>query len=56
MQLEILKIYIEAYLKLKFIRPSKSLERALILFHKNSDGSQELFVNYQVINNLTIKN
>ena len=38
-ELEILKTYIETNLKNGFIRPSKSLTEALILFDKKSDGS-----------------
>ena len=55
-ELEILKIYIEIYLKTGFIRPSKSPAGALILFDKNPDGSLCLCMNYQGLNNLTIKN
>ena len=56
MELETLKIYIKTYLKTGFIWPSKSPAGALILFNKKSDGSLWLCVNYQGLNNLTIKN
>ena len=55
-KLETLKVYIENYLANRFIRPSKSLARAPILFDKKLDDSLRLFVNYQGLNNLTIKN
>ena len=56
MELENLKTYIETHLKIGFIRPSKSLAGAPILFNKKPDGSLWLCVNYQGFNNLTIKN
>ena len=55
-ELEILKIYIETYLKTGFIQPSKSLTGAPIWFDKKADGSFRLCVNYWNLNNLTIKN
>ena len=55
-ELETLKTYIETNLKKCFIRPSKSLARAPILFDKKPDGSLQLCVDYRGINNLTIKN
>ena len=55
-KLEILKVYIENNLANNFIRPFKSLARALIFFDKQSDNSLRLCVNYQGFNNLTIKN
>ncbi len=55
-ELETLKTYIETYLKTGFIRPSKSSARAPIFFDKKFDGSFYLSVNYQDLNNLTIKN
>ena len=55
-ELETLKTYIEINLANGFIRPSKSLARAPIFFDKKSDGSLQLCVNYQGLNNLTIKN
>ena len=55
-ELEILKTYIKNYLANGFIRFSKSLARALILFDKKSDGSLSLCVDYRGLNNLIIKN
>lgn len=55
-KLETLKTYIEIYLKTGFIQPSKSPAGALIFFDKKSDGSLRLCINYQDLNNLTIKN
>ncbi len=56
MKLEILKAYIENNLANGFIRPSKSLAGAPILFDKKLDGSLRLCVDYRGLNNLTIKN
>ena len=55
-ELETLKTYIETYLKIGFIRPSKSPVGASILFDKKLDGSLCLYVDYWGLNNLTIKN
>ena len=55
-ELETLKIYIETHLKTGFIRPFKSFASALILFNKKPDCTFRLCVNYQGLNNLTIKN
>ncbi len=55
-ELETLKTYIKTHLKTGFIRPSKSLVRAPILFNKKPDGSLCLCVNYRGLNNLMIKN
>ena len=49
-------MYIKTHLKTRFIRPSKPLAGAPILFHKKPDGSFQLCVNYRVLNNLMIKN
>ena len=55
-ELETLKIYIEIYLKTGFIWLSKSPPLvATILFDKKPDGSRHLCVDYQGLNNLTIK-
>ena len=43
-ELETLKTYIKTYLKTGFIRPSKSLVGAPILFDKKLNGSLRLFV------------
>ena len=55
-ELETLKAYIETNLANGFIRPSTSPAGAPILFDRKSDGSLQLCVNYQGLNNLTIKN
>ncbi len=55
-ELEILKAYIENHLTNGFIKPSKSPAEASILFDKKPDGSLRLYVDYQSLNNLTIKN
>ena len=55
-KLENLKIYIEIYLKIGFIWPSKSLANVSIFFNKKLDGSFCLCVNYRGFNNLIIKN
>ena len=54
--LETLKAYIETHLKTGFIQLFKSHTGVLILFDKKPDGSLRLYVNYQVLNNLIIKN
>ena len=56
MELETLKAYIETNLANGFIRPSKSPAGTPILFDRKSDGSLHLCVDYQCLNNLTIKN
>ncbi len=48
--------YIKNNLANGFIRPSKSPTETLILFDKKPDGSLQLCVDYQGLNNLTIKN
>ena len=55
-ELETLKTYIKTYLKTRCIQPSKSLAGAPILFDKKADGSPRLCVDYQELNNFTIKN
>ncbi len=55
-ELETLKAYIKNNLASGFIRPSKSFAGAPILFDKKPDGSLTLCVDYQALNNLTIKN
>ncbi len=54
--LEILKAYIKNNLANSFIRPFKSHARALIFFDKKPDRNLQLFIDYQDLNNLTIKN
>ena len=53
---ETLKTYIETNLVNGFIRPVKSPAGASILFDQKSDNSFWLYVNYQGLHNLTIKN
>ena len=55
-KLEILKTYIKTYLKTRFIQLSKSHLNTPILFDKKLDGNLPLYVDYQSLNNLTIKN
>ena len=55
-ELETLKAYIETNLANEFIRPLKSPANAPILFDRKLDGSLRLCVDYQSLNNLTIKN
>ena len=55
-ELETLKTYIKTHLKTGFIRPSKSPTDTPILFDKKLNGSFRLYVDYQGLNNLTIKN
>lgn len=54
-ELETLKTYIEIHLKIGFIRPSKSPVGASIFFNKKLNENLYLCVNYQGLNNLTIK-
>ena len=55
-KLDILKTYIKTNLANRFIRPFKSPAGAPILFDRKSNGFFWLCVNYQGLNNLTIKN
>lgn len=55
-ELEILKTYIKTHLKIVFILSSKSFVYALILFNKKLNNSFCLCIDYQGLNNLTIKN
>ncbi len=55
-ELEILKAYIENNMDNSFIKSSKSSTKALLLFDKKSDGNLRLCMDYQDLNNLTIKN
>ena len=55
-ELETLKTYIKNNLANRFIRPSKSPAGASIFFDQKSDGSFRLWVGYQDLNNLIIKN
>ncbi len=53
---ETLKTYIKTHLKTGFIRTSKSLVDTPIFFDKKLEGNFHLCINYQGLNNLTIKN
>ncbi len=55
-KLETLKAYIETHLKTEFIWSSKSSVGAPILFDRKPDSSFRLYVDYQDLNNLIIKN
>ena len=55
-ELETLKAYIETNLTNEFITLSNSPAGAPILFDRKSDGSFQLYVDYQSLNNLTIEN
>ena len=55
-ELEILKIYIEIYLKTGFIWPLKSSVNASILFDEKLDSTFQLCIDYWDFNNLIIKN
>ena len=55
MELEILKAYIKNNLFNGFIRLSKFPARAPIFFDKKLVGSLKLYMNYQNLNNLTLK-
>lgn len=55
-ELETLKTFIKIHLKTGFINPPKSLANIVILFDKKPDGNLCLYINYQGLNYLTIKN
>lgn len=55
-ELETLKIYIKTHLKIRFISLSKSPFSVFIFYNKKPDGSFYLYINYQGLKNLTIKN
>ena len=55
-ELETLKAYIKINLANGFIRLSKSPADAPILFKRKSNSFLQLYVDYQGLNNLTIKN
>ena len=54
-ELETLREFIEEHVNIGFIRPSKSLHGALILFIKKKDGSLRLCVDYRSLNCITKK-
>ena len=55
-ELELLKTYIKTNLASGFIKLFKCRAGVLILFVQKKDGSLRLCINYQELNNLTIKN
>ena len=55
-ELEVLRKYIEDYLRRGWIRRSKSSAGAPILFAKKKDGTLRLCVDYRGLNRITIKN
>ena len=56
MELEILKAYIKTHLKIGFIWLFKFPANGPIFFNKKPDDNLCLWVDYQGLNNLTIKN
>jgi hypothetical protein len=55
-ELKILREYLNAVLKKGWIRASKSLSTALILFVLKKDSSYRLYIDYRGLNKITIKN
>ena len=55
-ELETQKVYIKTHLKTRFMQPFKSPADASILFNKKPDGNLCLCIDYQDLNNFTIKN
>ena len=55
-ELGAMKTYIKDYLVNGFIRPSKSLAAAPVMFIKRPDGKLRLVVDYRGLNKVTIKN
>ena len=56
MELEIFKAYIKNNPANSFIQPSKSSARVFIFLDKKPDDNLRFYVDYQGLNNLTIKN
>jgi len=54
-ELEALRNFIAKNLKKEFIRESQLLARALVLFVPKKDRKLQLVVDYQLLNNITIK-
>ena len=54
-EVETLKTYMKNNLANSFIRSSKSFTKIPIRFDKKSDRNLKLYVDYQGLNNLTIK-
>jgi hypothetical protein len=55
-ELQVLQEYLDAALKKGWIRTSRSLSAALILFVPKKDGGNRLCVDYYGLNKVTIKN
>ena len=55
-ELEIVKVYIETHLKTGFIWPSKSPADKPIFYDKKLNKNLWLYIHYQGLNNLIIKN
>jgi hypothetical protein len=53
--LRTLKEYVDKYLKKGYIRESKSLVGAPTLFIPKADGTPRWIIDYQKLNNITIK-
>jgi hypothetical protein len=53
--LRTLKEYVDKYLKKGYIRESKSLARAPTLFTLKANGTPRWIINYQKLNDITIK-
>lgn len=55
-ELETLKTCLKTHLKIRFIWSFKFLTGTFIFFNKKLDGSLYLYIDYQSLNNFTIKN
>ena len=55
-ELQLLKDYIDKMIAKGFIRPSKSPFGPPVLFVQKPDGSLHLCVDYQKLNEITVKN
>ena len=55
-KLQMLKEYLDDFLKKKRIKPSKSPTKAPILFVLKKDGSLHLYIDYRGFNSVTMKN
>ena len=51
-----MKKYVQTYLENGFIRPSKSLASAPVIFVKRPDGKLRLVVDFRGLNKVTVKN
>jgi hypothetical protein len=56
LELKVLKTYLAKKMKMGFIRPSTSPFGSPILFAKKADGSLHLYVDYCMLNHITVKN